>query len=280
MNFVRKNRTSVWFVVVASLWGQTGCAQILGWDESKAGAATSCEAATLECPNQEHDCCDSPMVGSGTVDNCDGPSSPFRLDAYEVTVGRFKAFVEAKAEGAPSEKQLEDELTSCLNKVGGVIGKREDKGEPTFGKGDNLPMNCVTWRWADAFCRWDRGSLPTMAQYMTAAREDGPTYPWGEAKPTKDRATFGGASLAPVGQTRSGQAPSGQFDLVGNVREWSSTNDACPPQFIDPTQMVNGYIFGGSFASGDGELKKGTRTLIQGVSILHEQTGFRCARDL
>lgn len=274
MNLVRKNYTSVWFVVVASLWGQTGCAQILGWDESKAGPATSCEATTLECPNQEHDCCDSPMVGSGTVPKCDGPSSPFRLDAYEVTVGRFKAFVQAKAEGAPSEAQLQAGLTACWQDIGMMA-----TGEPTFGQSNDFPMNCVTWDEAKAFCEWDGGRLPALVELKLAAGEDDPKhlYPWEGRELDSKHATFGpNTKITPVGQTVAGASAFGQFDLLGNVREWVSEDERCN---ASQSEFQRG-VFGGGFRDLAATLEKLGRQDTQPVTVRIDQTGFRCARDL
>src|SRR5262245_39454717 len=72
--------------------------------------ATSCEALSDGCgPMGNRSCCESPRVSGGTFyrgydvafdgmyPDMDAPAtvSTFRLDRYEVTVGRFRRFVEA-----------------------------------------------------------------------------------------------------------------------------------------------------------------------------------------
>lgn len=73
---------------------------------------------------------------------------------YEVTVAQYREFCRA------TRRQMPD--------------------APEWGWKDRNPMLNVTWNDADAYARWAACSLPTEAQWETAARgTDGRTYPWG-----------------------------------------------------------------------------------------------------
>jgi formylglycine-generating enzyme required for sulfatase activity len=105
------------------------------------------------------------------------------------------------------------------------------------GSGESLPINCVTWSEAYAFCIWDGGFLPSEAEWAYAAaggamqRE----YPWGWESPgTANKyaiyncdypsghgACQGLANLAPVGTAPDGAGLWGQLDLAGELYEWA-----------------------------------------------------------
>ncbi|MBF0145602.1 MAG: SUMF1/EgtB/PvdO family nonheme iron enzyme [Magnetococcales bacterium] len=95
------------------------------------------------------------------------------------------------------------------------------------------PVVGVSWDDARAFCQWlNEGSgqnfrfnLPSEAQWEFAARgTNGWAYPWGNEKPTKDRACFDrthpSGKPALVGSFPGGRGPFGHMDLAGNVWEW------------------------------------------------------------
>jgi len=202
--------------------------------------------------------------GTGPAGEADPATvSSFRLDKYDVTVARFRAFVAAwnggwtPAAGAGKH--------TYLNGGKGLVGTAPDGGyEPGWNPADNvgvsptgvnltecadpttvtwtdtpgtqehLPINCVNWSEAYAFCIWDGASLPSEAEweYAAAGGSEQREYPWGSTDPgTADElAIYGGyydpgctgaACLAPVGSTPSGAGRFGQLDLAGNAFNWT-----------------------------------------------------------
>jgi formylglycine-generating enzyme required for sulfatase activity len=138
--------------------------------------------------------------------------SGFRLDKYDVTVGRFRQFVNAWNNGAgwlPSQgsgKHTHLNGGNGLNAVGGGYEQGWDAADwnnttdidptngnvactttwtPSAGGNENLPINCVNWWESYAFCIWDGGFLPSEAEweYAAAGGSQQLEYPWGTAAP-------------------------------------------------------------------------------------------------
>jgi formylglycine-generating enzyme len=170
-------------------------------------------------------CCKSLDVSGGTFDrsydavtysdpNYPATISTFRLDRYEVTVGRFRRFVSAvvagwtpppgsgrhaylnagrglSATGGGYESGWDSSwgsLASTANawtaNLGGTCGGLyASTWTPNVGGNESQPITCETWFEAYAFCIWDGGFLPSEAEWNYAAAGGGGTagqrvYPW------------------------------------------------------------------------------------------------------
>jgi sulfatase modifying factor 1 len=143
--------------------------------------------------------------------------STFRLDKYDVTVGRFRQFVKAWNGGSGFIPRAGSGKHTHLNGGSGLVdvGGPADAGTvyetgwnasddssiaPTdanlgcdpyatwtveAGSHENLPINCVSWLEAYGFCIWDGGFLPSDAEwgYAAAGGIQERTYPWGSDDP-------------------------------------------------------------------------------------------------
>lgn len=176
-------------------------------------------------------------MGEGESDGTYGPEhdvqlSAFSLDKFEVTVGRFRAFLEhftipSAGDGAVPNSddpgwdtawnvELSPDHTGNCNEDGRTWTE-------TIMGNEERPMNCVAWPMAYAFCIWDGGRLPTEAEweYAAAGGEEDRKYPWGEASPTCELANNEGCFGAPqdVGLNPFGDARWGHSDMGGNLQE-------------------------------------------------------------
>jgi formylglycine-generating enzyme required for sulfatase activity len=175
--------------------------------------------------------------------------SSFALDTFEITVGRFRKFIEflannpgwQPAKGAGAHPLI---ANTGWNQGGWSVVfpgvselRRQLKCDSNYsvwtdaeGADENRPITCINWYEAFAFCAWDGGRLPTEAEWEYAATggDDNRPYPWGNQEPDCTYATFyngyscaGGSRLtSTVGSTPKGNGRWGQRDLAGNVWEW------------------------------------------------------------
>jgi len=274
-------------------------------------------------------CCDSSIVTGGTFlrgydaatdffySDMSRPAtiSSFRLDRYEITVGRFRAFVAAgqgtqqspPAAGAGGRPTIPGSgwdpawnnalALSTASLIGGL------QCDPTYqtwtdspGAGETRPISCITWVEAVAFCAWDGGFLPTENEWNYAASggDQHRAYPWSSPPGdlTIDCSTANSGSpvvCVPLGANTvgatspAGDGVFGQADLAGNVWEWNLdwfSGYASPCN--DCANLITGtdrMIHGGSARDPTGNLRTANRAHILPTSRLNN-VGARCARSI
>jgi len=190
--------------------------------------------------------------------------SDFRLDTYEVTLGRFRKFLDAgmgtqanpPAAGAGAHPWIPNSgwdpawnanLAATTN---ALIAQLECEPPnhtwtPTPGANESKPMTCITWYEAIAFCAWDGGFVPTEAEwnYAAAGGSEQRAYPW-SSPPTPLANDCSYANYLDTGGVCAGAADRvgskspkgdgrwGHADLAGNAWEW--TLDGYTGSYITP----------------------------------------------
>ena len=198
-----------------------------------------------------------------SIDNYNDMSFPatltsFAMDTYEVTVGRFRAFVNAgkgtqqdpPAEGAGAHPKLPNSGWSSTWNTNLPVNKsalitaikcNQTNWTDAVGANENKPMNCVNWYEAMAFCIADGGYLPTEAEwnYVASGGREQRSYPWSTPAsstaidctranykidmPTGMHCVNGatGGTNQVGSESPTGDGRWGHADLAGNVWEWT-----------------------------------------------------------
>ncbi len=291
-------------------------------------AGQSCERG-LMCNG--HSCCETISVPGGTllygrsvagedaynVPNPEElPEHPvtipgFYLDRYEVTVGRFRKFVEgwrgapipAGAGAHPAvpgsgwqaewNRQLppdRDAFVGALHCAGGLESWHDE-----VGPDDARPIGCLNWYEAFAFCIWDGGRLPVESEweYAAAGGSQNRLYPWGAEEPDCTRArpagncTAASDILAPVGTRPAGAGLWGHEDFAGGAMEWvldyyenyEVNLPGLHARLVLPYRAMSRRALRGlSFHGGGGDMRNTDRGNAL-PSSRYERFGVRCARN-
>lgn len=196
---------------------------------------TSCHGSGTgldDCGPDGESCCTRPLVvGGAFYRNYDSVQfkdksypatvSDFRLDKYEITVGRFRNFISAwdagwrpvvgagkhahlndgnglanSAPGLGYESGWRPQWSSRLpttrdewdSQLGGTIGQRTCPWSEDDSYDGRHPVECVDWYEAYAFCIWDGGFLPSGTEwdYAAAGGNDQRVYPWSSPPTSTD----------------------------------------------------------------------------------------------
>ena len=281
---------------------------------------SSCAGLPATCGGSG-DCCASNVVPGGTFNRSNHPSYPatvsdFKLDVYEVTVGRFRAFVNAgkgtQASPPPAGAGAHPKIPSSgwdpafnANLAATTAALKADLAcDPAFpawtdapAGNENRPIHCVTWFEAFAFCAWDGGRLPTEAEwnYAAAGGSEQRDYPWGATIDSSrlsydcsgDGSGAGSCSfsdLLPVGSKPAGNGRWGHADLAGNVWEWVLDTYQDPYRLTscadcaELTPSTNRSFRGGGFPNPDYYVQTHPR-LNDSALDRDNDVGIRCARS-
>ena len=287
--------------------------------------APGCQGLPATCgPSSADDCCNPgsampggtyyrsyDVAGVSSSGNTSYPAtvSTFRLDKYEVTVGRFRAFVNAgkgtqaspPVSGAGAHAAIAGSgwntswnTSLTADKAALIAAVKCGASYQTWtddspGANEARPMNCITWYEAMAFCIWDGGYLPTEVEWNYAATggSEQRAYPWsspaGSLSIDATRANYSSTSGAiPVGAKSAGDGRWGQSDLAGNVWEWTlDWYRTYVTSCSDCAQVESGtsrVIRGGSFNSAPANLRAGYRGYDLPPAYRNNYIGVRCAR--
>lgn len=252
--------------------------------------------------------------------------STFSFDKYLVTVGRFRQFVGAwgtgwlPAAGSGKHAHLNDGNGLAAAAGGyepGWIAVDDSNVQPTnnnlascspystwtssAGSQENLPINCVNWWEAYAFCIWDGGFLPSQAEweYAAAGGSQQRVYPWGASDPGgssdyaiyncfypdyRESPSFGGncsvMNVAPVGYPRFGAGLWGQLDLGGEVSEWNMDWNGLTTPCKDCANLsgTERGPSGGNFSVSDNFMHPWDQSTAIAPTVRDLGIGIRCAR--
>jgi formylglycine-generating enzyme required for sulfatase activity len=155
---------------------------------------------------------------------------PFQLSKYEVTVGQFRAFVEATGYRTDAEK----------------AGDARTWQSPGFSLSNRQPALFMSLNDATAYCGFIGARVPFEAEWEYAARAGSATHHyWGEEIDDRYLWYFNNTDERPMPVGRKLPNAWGLFDMEGNAMEW--VRDGGPHSSI--TRAGAGSLRGGSYAT-------------------------------
>lgn len=191
----------------------------------------------------------------------------FYIDRYEVTNKDYKKFTASTGRQAPDDWA---------------------EGSYPADKG-NHPVIYVSWRDADAYCRWAGKRLPREMEWEKAARgADGRIYPWGDKWDMRksNNPLRGHEGTEPVGSFPAGKSPYGLYDVSGNVWEWvdddylpHAGSDYVSPEFGSKYKILKGGSWWDCMFYGCGISAPAYNRSFFDPDTKNDSFGFRCAID-
>ncbi len=229
----------------------------------------------------------------------------FCMDATEVTVA---AYLECSQSGAC--RRLKPEVDYAGMKAAEEKAFMPLCNVEASDRGDH-PMNCVSWRDAETYCRKTDRRLPTEAEWEYATRgPDGRVFPWGDEKPTVahlnacdaeclkwskradvgvlvlfEKESDGYSGTSPVGKFPAGNSRFGPRDVVGNVWEWVADFEGnyAATEAKNPSGPASGekrVLRGGAWNGAREEWLHPSFRFAAEPDRRHPAIGFRCAKGL
>jgi formylglycine-generating enzyme required for sulfatase activity len=246
--------------------------------------------------------------------------APFWIDAMAVTNERFAAFIDATGYRTDAEifgwsfvfggllpakyaKAQRPVTAPWWRQVHGATWDHPEGPESDLRGRERHPAVHVSWRDADAYCRWAGVRLPTEAEWEFAARggTSGQRFPWGDELnpggkhrmnvwqgkfPDRNTAADGHRGTAPV----DAFAPNGYglYNVTGNVWEWCQDwfdpgayavspreNPTGPPTGSARVMRGGSYLCHKSYCNRYRVDSRSSNTPDSSTG----NCGFRCARD-
>ena len=222
----------------------------------------------------------------------------FAVMTYPVTVAQYETFTQLSGYTTQAERFGNSGVFDYKDKIWRLIDSadfRNPLGPAAGASPANHPATQVSYYDAAAFCAYYHMRLPTAQEWETAARyrqPEGARYPWGDSIRTVGegfRANVWQGIFPHVRQVEDGYAysspvdayppaPSGLYDMAGNVWEWVS--DTVAGARVDGDD-VHRLAKGGSFLCEPlwchGYLITGSTHNSSETGLFH--TGFRCVCD-
>ena len=225
----------------------------------------------------------NPPCPDDMVHASDGASMSFCIDRTEVTRAAYVQFLVAVGGQVPVANQPPQCSTNT------DLAFMSDGTCPDFATASQLPVNCVDWCDAHAFCKWaDKrlcGALagggmtfddnPVLGEWHFACTGGLMTvYPYGNEADDDACNIPGSAQRAEVATFPACEGGfEGIFDMQGNVAEWI---DACESDASDAgCKTRGGHTYGSAaYWKCDNVVESTVRTFPE-----EREVGFRCCRD-
>ena len=251
----------------------TGKGPAIVWLDSSSRAAGTTQTLTL---------------GNVEYKFCWIPAGEFDMGSPSTEEGRFSREKQHRVKLTKGFWILETEVTQELY-------REIAKTNPSNFKGDNLPVEKVTWNDAIKFCeeltkRLPRGvkaTLPTEAQWEFSCRAGSKTAYWYGDSAEDAKMNFG-QSLLSGGTKPVKSYPAndwGLYDMHGNVWEWTLDRYGDYPEETDPYAPLvdpkgassdsDPVVRGGGWDNGAGYCRSANR-LGSASNTRGADLGFRC----